>query len=497
MYQVRRLSQFTNNEQLKKYRCIEHHELIEERCNYTFKKTFNVKRHIRTQHLDHISTFKHYISKSNSRDARQSLVLVQNHFLFRHEIVTKSFINFQFEKTCLNIENSSVNVTDTILRVSASRSYLTSIMTIHDDMNIFEKKSCKILNATNDLNLDTENQQMFNVFSCVRNQQASSIVAFSFDNMNSVKVALLALNIISVTSDISIAMSIMFEQSREDLRTNSVFDTHIQSIRYTSHITIERDQILSTKRKSFIARSKMIENEDLRIHSNSLSNKERKRFSAQQSSLKRRRSSNTSIDRVAEIRLKDHLSVYRVKTSKRHHRQQKVIEWLTWETKVNCEKIRNFYKSFWNITENHYDICVFFSKNWRSIDFMHLMISWDDRTYSKKFNRAFYSYADHATTLIKAIVWFANEQWSRRNVELDKFLDVESWKSMNASHLCHHDHCIVHAVYESTDINRERFLCYELTLFFRRKERQISKFCDQHDSSCMMQISDLLYDRKW
>ena len=497
MYQVKRLSQFISNEQFKKYRCIEHHELIEKKCNYTFKKVFNVKRYIRIQHFDHISTFKHYISKSNSKNARQFLVFVQNHSLLRHEIVIKSFINFQFEKTCLNIENSIVSVIDTILRIFASRFYLISIMTIHDDMNIFEKKSCKTLNATNDLNLDTENQQMFNMFSCVRNQQVSFIVAFNSDNINSIKVALFVLNIISVTSNISIAMSIMLEQSKKDLKTNSVFDTHIQFIRYTLHITIERDQIFNTKRKSFIARSKMIEDENLKIHSNSLSNKERKRFSIQQSSLKRRRSSNTSIDRVVEIRLKDHLSIYRVKTSKKHHRQQKVIEWLIWETKINCEKIRNFYKSFWEITENHYDICVLLSKNWRSIDLMHLMISWDDRIYSKKFNRASYSYANHATTLIKAIVWFANEQWSRRNVELDKFLDVESWKSMNASHLCHHDHCIVHAVYESTDINRERFLCYELALFFRRKERQISKFCDQHDSSCMMQISEFLYNRRW
>ena len=328
MYQIKRFSQFINNEQLKKYRCIEHHELIEEKYNYTFKKVFNVKRHIRIQHFDHISIFKHYILKSNSKNVRQFLVLVQNHFFFRHEIVIKSFINFQSKKTCLNIENSSVNVIDTILRISASKSYLISIMTIHDDMNIFEKKSCKILNATNDLNLDIENQQMFNVFSCVRNQQTSCIVVFNFDNINSIKIVLFVLNIISITSNISIAMFIMFKQFRKNLRTNFVFDTHIQFIRYTSHITIERDQIFNIKRKSFIAKSKMIEDENLKIHSNSLSNKKRKRFSIQQSNLKRKRSSNTSIDRVAEIRLKDHLSIYRVKTSKRHHRQQKVIKWL-------------------------------------------------------------------------------------------------------------------------------------------------------------------------
>ena len=157
MYQVKRLSQFISNEQFKKYRCIEHHELIEKKCNYTFKKVFNVKRYIRIQHFDHISTFKHYISKSNSKNARQFLVFVQNHSLLRHEIVIKSFINFQFEKTCLNIENSIVSVIDTILRIFASRFYLISIMTIHDDMNIFEKKSCKIFNATNDLNLNIEN----------------------------------------------------------------------------------------------------------------------------------------------------------------------------------------------------------------------------------------------------------------------------------------------------------------------------------------------------
>jgi hypothetical protein len=59
---------------------------------------------------------------------------------------------------------------------------------------------------------------------------------------------------------------------------------------------------------------------------------------------------------------------------------------------------------------------------------------------------------------------------------------------MDASHLCYHEHCIVHVVYESADINQNRKDCLRRALFLRQERRFISERCEMHDPRCMMQV---------
>lgn len=58
------------------------------------------------------------------------------------------------------------------------------------------------------------------------------------------------------------------------------------------------------------------------------------------------------------------------------------------------------------------------------------------------------------------------------------------YKPMDGSHLCHHEHCLIHLDYESAVINVDRWNCC-LKARFLRQDR--SEICDKYSPPCMMQ----------
>ena len=48
---------------------------------------------------------------------------------------------------------------------------------------------------------------------------------------------------------------------------------------------------------------------------------------------------------------------------------------------------------------------------------------------------------------------------------------------MDGSHLCHHEHCIVHLTYESADTNLDRWNCCLEARFLRQEGRKVPEHC--------------------
>ena len=181
------------------------------------------------------------------------------------------------------------------------------------------------------------------------------------------------------------------------------------------------------------------------------------------------------------------ISIYEVKQFNRVFDQQRGLNWLTIVSKKRFIAIYEALLAQWEITSQHKKTCVLVSQDWRfstSLDFATLFSSYNHS--SSESSRAWYSYVDHATTLVRAVIWYV--EWSRTDLDLDIFLECDSYKSMNASHLCHQEHCIIHVIYELANVNQNRKECRRRACFLRREKRSIFEHCTKHNSSCKMQI---------
>jgi len=86
---------------------------------------------------------------------------------------------------------------------------------------------------------------------------------------------------------------------------------------------------------------------------------------------------------------------------------------------------------------------------------MDLIALFSRHNYPEKgLPRAWYYYSDHVINLARAAAWFS--QWPRTGLELDNFVGAGPFIPIDASHRCHHDHCIVHVVYKGSDTNQLR-----------------------------------------
>ena len=179
---------------------------------------------------------------------------------------------------------------------------------------------------------------------------------------------------------------------------------------------------------------------------------------------------------------------YEIRLSRRTLDQSKGLDWLTQTTKKKFDNTYETLLTRWGVTSRHTRICVLVSEDWRFSNSLDLMTLFSiDNVPSASSSRAWYSYADHETSLIRAKVWYAKS--SRTDLDLDVFLGCGPYKSMNASHLCHHEHCIVHITYESADVNQDRQQCCRRAHFLREEKRPVSDQCTIHSPPCMMQVN--------
>jgi hypothetical protein len=86
----------------------------------------------------------------------------------------------------------------------------------------------------------------------------------------------------------------------------------------------------------------------------------------------------------------------------------------------------------------------------------------------------------------RAAAWFG--KWPRRGVEVDNFVDSNTYQSFDGSHLCHQDNCIIHLYYEAAWINLSRIDCKQCAKSLRSQGKPIPEKCEKHEPGCLMQV---------
>ncbi|KAI4284959.1 MAG: hypothetical protein L6R38_001026 [Xanthoria sp. 2 TBL-2021] len=100
-----------------------------------------------------------------------------------------------------------------------------------------------------------------------------------------------------------------------------------------------------------------------------------------------------------------------------------------------------------------------------------------------------YGFEDHVTAYARALAWFG--KWPRSGLEHDNFLGDGDNKPMDASHVCHHDACIIHVAYEPAYMNQERKECCQIARKLRQEEKDIPEHCSTHSPPCLLQHAAL------
>lgn len=181
------------------------------------------------------------------------------------------------------------------------------------------------------------------------------------------------------------------------------------------------------------------------------------------------------------------LPIYEVKQSARAL-QQRGLSWLSTSAKEKHDRERGHKLAQWGVAPGHKGTCVLCPDYWRHSDPLDLMALCSRDNYpSQTATRARYSYMDYGTSFVRATAWF-DVKWPRSGVELDNFMGYGPYKPMDASHLCHQNHCLTHVTYEPAHINQDRKRCHRLAQLLRRQKKEIPEHCTEHEPFCEMQV---------
>ncbi|KAL9042665.1 MAG: hypothetical protein Q9180_000434 [Flavoplaca navasiana] len=180
------------------------------------------------------------------------------------------------------------------------------------------------------------------------------------------------------------------------------------------------------------------------------------------------------------------LPQYEPRMSKTVPGQPRALDWLTEEGKVRFTEVEDAIHSQWGRSNHYRSTCLLLCEDWRHSDPLDLMALFSpDNMPPVGSPRAKYSYKDHGVAFTRAKVWF--ESVNRTAGNLDVYLNTGPFKPMDASHLCHQEHCIIHVVYEPAHINHDRSQCCSRAKFLRSEGKDVPELCSIHVPPCLMQ----------
>lgn len=202
---------------------------------------------------------------------------------------------------------------------------------------------------------------------------------------------------------------------------------------------------------------------------------------------------STSVDRsglqqaTAPEERRPALPQYEPRMSKTVAGQPRALDWLTEEGKVKFTEVEDAIHSQWGRSNHYRSTCLLLCEDWRHSDPLDLMALFSpDNMPPVGSPRAKYSYKDHGVAFTRAKVWF--ESVNRTAGNLDVYLNTGPFKPMDASHLCHQEHCIIHVVYEPAHINHDRSQCCSRAKFLRSEGKDVPELCSIHLPPCLMQV---------
>ena len=177
-----------------------------------------------------------------------------------------------------------------------------------------------------------------------------------------------------------------------------------------------------------------------------------------------------TFDRINRTRILCSMFVYKIVLSKND--QQRVFDWFRYSTKQTFDKkyVKLFvqWKKFFFQHENN---CVF-SFSIRQSNFL------------------IFRAIDHNIFFVRILIWFHDKIWFKKNVKLNNFFDCDLYQFMKIFHLCHHNRCLIHVIYEFTNNMKNRKICFQSTKYLRCQILNIFDRCNQHDSFCLLQINN-------
>ena len=209
------------------------------------------------------------------------------------------------------------------------------------------------------------------------------------------------------------------------------------------------------------------------------------------SSGRKRRRSVSSDHLIA--RFYDPIPAYPVKLSKTKGRQQEGIDWLQESAKTKFDETYSALLARWGVKPAHKGTCVLLSRDTKTLEPMELIQFLEEGKFNLQESnmngsgRLNYQYSDHRTNFGRALAWFS--EWPRRAIDLCNFIGCGPYSPMEASHLCHHDYCIVHVIYEEACINQDRNACRKAARVLRQNREEVPEHCTRHFPPCLMQVS--------
>ncbi|KAI1847622.1 hypothetical protein JX266_006474 [Neoarthrinium moseri] len=184
---------------------------------------------------------------------------------------------------------------------------------------------------------------------------------------------------------------------------------------------------------------------------------------------------------------------YEVKRSRVARQQQCAISWLTEVGVLRFQQHLRALLCSWGVDDLDYgDSCILVPADWAPLEPREVIKLFSlERCPERQAHRPIYKFDDHKTSLSRAIAWFG--QYPRTGIELDNFLGAGPYKTMDGSHLCHHDACINpnHIDYEPSDLNQDRKSCRDRAEFLRREGRPVPEYCTEHEVPCLLRLSAL------
>ncbi|KAL9013679.1 MAG: hypothetical protein Q9173_001646 [Seirophora scorigena] len=184
---------------------------------------------------------------------------------------------------------------------------------------------------------------------------------------------------------------------------------------------------------------------------------------------KRKASAFEDYDRVHKALDRPPVPEYEVKMSKTKD-EIKRATWIEADSKKAHDKERAMHFHRWSVQPDHSASCILIWEDWRLLHPSDLKETFSTENYpSTDLSRCSYRYDGHVTTWARASAWYS--EWPRRGIELDNLNGTEHYKLMDPSHLCHHEHCIVHVTLEGADTNQDRKKCHAQARSFRGEGR--------------------------
>ncbi|KAI1327666.1 hypothetical protein F5Y16DRAFT_420725 [Xylariaceae sp. FL0255] len=184
------------------------------------------------------------------------------------------------------------------------------------------------------------------------------------------------------------------------------------------------------------------------------------------------------------------IPVYESRRCRKHTKQIRALQWISQDGADKFEEHLCKILASWGVTPAYTSNCLLISADWANLDPAKIMSLFSFQSCpSKTTPLPPYRYANHQTSLARAIAWFS--KWPRNGVELDNFTGAGPFKKMHASHRCHQANCIIpaHIVYEPGEVNEGRKRCHTKAIFLRSYGLEVPELCAEHSPPCMLKLA--------